>query len=117
MFPFGKSAQQKRIDDLVYENAALRQDLASTKAGLAQEKERRADLSGRLLREINRGNRLAGKNADAYRALRDIAGWVTPGAAYAARKMARRAQGALPVDLAASSQRPNGTAAAVPGVA
>jgi hypothetical protein len=113
---FGKSAQQKRIDELAAENARLKSQGKQYKDARDSEREAHAATREKYSHEIARAERMAGRLTSAHVALRDIAAMVTPGAAHAARKMAARATDALPVDLAASMPKPNGTAAAVQGV-
>lgn len=108
MFGF-KNAQQKRINELVLENRILETALASAEADLTKEKAAHSTSVDAHLREIGRTNRLAGRLANAHRALRDIKGMATAHCAHIGRKMAARADEALPADMG-GHPKPDATA-------
>lgn len=110
---FGKSAQQKRIDSDALVIADLRTKLAaaetaesSIKRQLSEEKQRRSRTIDLHIKEMHRANRIAGRLADAHRALRDIKHMATPHCAHVGRKMADRADAALPSDMGGHATSP-----------
>jgi hypothetical protein len=99
MFRFGKSAQQERIDKLAFDNAAQALTIKAQATALAEEKKAHGETADAYTREITRSNRLSGRLMKAHSALSEIRRMLTPGAAYAARRMAARAAEALPPEM------------------
>jgi hypothetical protein len=100
IFGFGTDPRQpKAVDAHAIELVKLREQLASAKKALAAERAARSKIDSRYVDEIGRANRIAGRLADAHRALRDIKRMATPHCAHIGRKMAARADEALPADM------------------
>lgn len=112
-----------RIAELEAEVARKTARILELSGKVEAERNAWASVSTAYADEISRSNRLSGRLMVAHKALREIKGMVTPHAAYAARKMAARADQALPADLGGhpkdggsgfTQPKPNG--AAVQGV-